>query len=195
MPQTAPFIILSLPRSRSAWLAAFLSYPPKQCGHDIASESRSVPDFLNRLARFDGTCETGAVVGWQLIHWYIPQARIIVVKRPVEEIKRSLAQFGIVPVEGELEARGAMLDACAALPSVTAFDFDELNDQDVCTWIFETCLGLDFDRRWYRKLANQNIQIDVGAQMAKLRGRQSDLTKLKSDVATAVRELEGVSGA
>jgi hypothetical protein len=188
----APFIILALPRSRTAWLSAFLSYPPRRCGHDIGAECSSVPDFLNRLAKLNGTVETGAVIGWQLIKRLIPEAQIIVVKRPVEEIKRSLAKFGITPVEGELEARRAMLDACGEAPGVTWIEYGELDDESVCRWIFETCLEREFDRKWHARLAKQNIQIDVLAQMARLALRRDPLERFKREIATAVAELDGV---
>lgn len=185
-----PFIILSLPRSRSAWLSAFLSYPPKRCGHDLAAESSSIPDFLCRIAKVDGTCETGAVIGWPLIRKFIPQARIVVIKRPVADIEQSLAHFGVVPVCGELDERRQMLDACATQPDVASFDFADLDDRDVCAWIFETCLELPFDRGWYKRLAGQNIQVNVPAQMERLRARQDALTKFKRDVAARIAEMQ-----
>src|ERR1700693_5504840 len=152
-----PFIILALPRSRTTWLSHFLSCPPRSCGHDIGAESASVQDFLNRLAQVDGTVETGAVIGWQLIPHLIPPATIITIKRPVSEIKESLRAFGIRPIRGELEMRRAMLDECAATPGVQSFDFSELNDPEVCRAIFERCLGFWLDPKWYRRYATRNI--------------------------------------
>jgi hypothetical protein len=178
-----PFIILALPRSRTAWLAAFLSYPPRRCGHDIGAESASVQDFLNRLAKFDGTVETGAVVGWRLIKHLIPQATVICIRRPVLDIKQSLRAFGIRPIAGELESRRVMLDECAASPGVQSFDFAELDDPLICRVIFERCLGSWLDPKWYRRFATRNIQIDVAEQYRKLIEGRDRLEAFKTQVA------------
>jgi hypothetical protein len=188
-----PFIILALPRSRTAWLSHFLSYPPKRCGHDIGADSSSVKDFLIRLSQLDGTVETGAVIGWKLIRRLIPQATIIVIKRPISEIRESLARFGIKPIKGELETRRAMLDECAASPGVTSFDFDELNDPLVCRWIFETCLGFWLEPKWYRKLSHANIQIDVPERIRKLIEGSGRLEAFKAEVAAAMETEERCS--
>ena len=64
---TAPFIVFSLPRSRSAWVARFLSYGEKRCGHDVATECGSLAELTGRLhGEYAGTAETGAVVAGAL---------------------------------------------------------------------------------------------------------------------------------
>lgn len=188
------FIVLALPRSRTAWLSEFLSYPPKKCGHDIAAESSSIADFINRLSPLDGTCETGAVLGWKLLRTVFPEAKIIVITRPMLEIKRSFARFGIVPLDGELESRRLMLDACSASPGVTTFEYEQLDDPMVCKWIFETCLEIECGRWWYESLAGTNIQVDMGKQLAALYARQPQLSNFKREVAAAVKRLDGGAG-
>lgn len=42
------FVVFSMPRSRSAWLARFLSYGDWHCGHDEIRHFRSLcPDLLS----------------------------------------------------------------------------------------------------------------------------------------------------
>ena len=64
-----PFIVLSLPRSRSAWISAFLSYGGRKCGHDLAPTCGTMAEFVAMFGGggYAGTAETGAVVGWKAI--------------------------------------------------------------------------------------------------------------------------------
>src|SRR5258706_14140274 len=145
-----PFIILTLPRSRSAWLAHFLSYPPATCGHDVAVSCESISDFLCQFdCGMSGTVETGAVVAWRLIRHRLPKAKIVTIRRPIGEVRTSLAKLGIYPVEGELESRSAMLDMLSVEPSVHSLDFRDLDDPDCCGRLFEHCLEMEFDHQWW----------------------------------------------
>lgn len=182
-----PFVILALPRSRTAWLSEFLSYGGMTCAHDLAPECASISEFMTRLAAYDGTVETGAVVGWRLIRRYIPQAQIIVVKRQVAEVKASLRAVGLTPIPGEIEARGRLLDECAAALGVLSFTYDQLDDPEICRRIFETCCGFWLDRAWYDRCANRNVQVDVPIQVARLIANRDRIAAFKAEVA---RELE-----
>src|SRR6185503_11458650 len=80
---SAPFVLFSLPRSRSAWLSVLLSRPGALVGHDIGIGCAQPEDFAQRLrSDLAGTCETGAAFAWRLIRWLVPDARFAVVRRP-----------------------------------------------------------------------------------------------------------------
>src|SRR5258708_1648369 len=122
-----PFIIFSLPRSRSAWLTHFLSYPPKKVGHDVIVYCDTVADFVRMFSDgMDGTCETAAVLGHRLIQHLMPGVKFATVRRPLSQVRVSLAAFGLAAPMGELEARDALLDQVEALPGTMALQYDEL---------------------------------------------------------------------
>src|ERR1700691_5659915 len=107
----APFIVFSLPRSRSPWIARFLSYGGRPCGHDLATECASLDEFATLLrGPYVGTVETGAVVGWRALRRRLPEARMAVIRRPVPEVYASLARFGLggSDLMNELVERDAM---------------------------------------------------------------------------------------
>src|ERR1700739_4123082 len=89
------FIIFSLPRSRSFWLSKFLSFGEPRVGHDLAIRCASIEDFVEQLAQVDGTIETGAVLGWRGVRKVLPKARLLVRRRPLVQVGRSLVNQGL----------------------------------------------------------------------------------------------------
>jgi hypothetical protein len=181
---TAPFIVFSLPRSRSAWVARFLSYGGKRCGHDLATECGSLAELTGRLhGEYAGTAETGAVVGWRALLRRIPNARIAVIRRPVREIYDSLSHFGLgsSALMDELIDRDAMLDELAKVHGVKSFTFAGLNTIDSCRDLFEHCLGIPFDWEWWESLAGVNIQVDVAERLRFLEANRSRIEAIKRE--------------
>jgi hypothetical protein len=126
-----PFIVFSLPRSRSAWISRFLSYGGWKCGHDLATRCATMKEFVGLLNDENvGTAETGAVVGWRAIRRLLPDARIAVIRRPVQQIYDSLARFGLGSqiLMDELIERDAMLDRLARVEGARSFSFADLNN-------------------------------------------------------------------
>lgn len=180
----APFIIFSLPRSRSAWIARFLSYGGRRCGHDIAPECGSLDEMVGRLrGEFSGTAETGAVVGWRALRRRMPDARIAVIRRPAHEVIASLATFGLSSsaLMDELIQRDAMLDDVSALHGVKSFSFADLNGIDACRELFEHCLDQPFDWEWWEGLAGVNVQVDVPARLRLLAANHERIEALKRE--------------
>jgi hypothetical protein len=181
---SAPFVVFALPRSRTAWLTRYLSYGG-DVRHDTAITCKSPADFI---ANFNngmmGSVETGAIVGWRLIRRYLPNARFAVIRRPVEEARKSLLKFGIVPVAGELEARNALLDELTQAEEPLSIKFHELEHSGTRRLLFEHCLGRPWDETWDSSLAQVNIQVDMPARVRLLIENYGALLQLKHDVAS-----------
>jgi|SRR6185437_10728215 len=177
------FMILSLPRSRSAWLAHYLNYGSRRCGHDLAIQADTIEQFLGAYQQgLWGTCETGAVVAWRLIRHLAPELRLVTVHRPLIEVCRSLEARGLVPRLDELAQREAALEALAKQPGVHSLDFRDLASVDACGWLFEHCLELEFDPEWYARCSILNIQVDLVAREAQLRARAPAIAGLMAEV-------------
>lgn len=165
-----PFIIYSLPRSRTAWLAAFLTYGDWTCHHEQAIHMRSMDDVRRLFATpFTGTVETGAMQGWWLIHHYVPGIRAVVIRRPVEDAVRSMLAVDVsgVAVYDEprlwrvMEYGDRMLEQISRVPGVLRVGFDELATCDGCARVFEYCLPYKFDIAWWDDMKDRNIQVDM----------------------------------
>ena len=95
------FLVLCLPRSRSAWLSHYLSYPlarPLQpVGHELLSECPDVETFLDSYRNgMCGTVETAGALMLRIVRTELPQCRIVLVRRPLIDVHRSLAAKGVV---------------------------------------------------------------------------------------------------
>lgn len=180
----APFIVFALPRSRTAWLARYLSYNGRLVGHDVAAKSASIAGFFHNFATdMDGTVETGAMMGWRLFREQFPEAPIAVIRRPIEDVKLSLSQFGVVPRDGDLEARDVFLDEIERQFGVLTMSFRDLYSNENRQRMFEHCLHRPWDPHWDAKLAPINIQIDVDAALRAVATNQIAIAAMKREVA------------
>ena len=187
----APFIVLSLPRSRSAWMRHFLSYGGNLVGHDISTRCSSVAQFKTELSKLSGTCETGAVLGWRLIREELPAARLVVVKRDPTEVYTSLLKFGIMADMTDLMHKWELLGLVAELPGVLSVEYRDLTSAAACQAIFERCLDLPFDWQWAEELHRTNIQVNMSLRLGELIANRDKLESFKSEVAERTGRLGG----
>lgn len=179
------FIVLSLPRSRSAWMAHWLSYPGKRVGHDIGIQCDSFDQFVASYRNgMDGTVETGAMIGWRLLKHELPRLKTLVVIRDPHEVLLSLAAKGVAgpAVTEEISARYHMLQAIATVKGVRLIDWSELSDAAAAEMIWEWLLELPFDADWYSRFQGTNIQIDFAARLQQLQQRHAALAAMKADL-------------
>jgi hypothetical protein len=179
-----PFIVFSLPRSRSAWMSRFLSYGGARCGHDLAPRCATVKEFTDLLGtEYQGTAETGAIIGWRAIRHLVPDLKIVVVRRRVQDVYDSLATFGLGSphLMNQLIERAAMLDYVSGLVGVRTFTFDGLQREFICRDLFEFCLGTPFDRDWWKSLEDVDVQINVPEFVQYLIDNHERIEGLKRD--------------
>jgi hypothetical protein len=187
----SPFVVFALPRSRTAWLANYLNAGGRfPVGHDITIECNCTEDFFASYANgMRGTVETGSMMAWRLMKQRIPDLKILLIRRPLDEVKRSLLQFGIEPASGELEAREEILNFLETLPHVDSIEFRDLYITQCRRWVWETLLEEPWDAVWDSALVPINIQIDMQARLRQLHRRFEPLTALKAEIAMLQKEL------
>ena len=157
-----------------------------------------INDFVSAFSRgLDGTVETGAMLGWKVIRQRLPDAKLVLVRRPVEDCIRSLvkafgaAQINLPVLTQEIELRDTLLDAIAGVPGVHSLEFDELSDESRIKWLFEYCLEVPFDREHWTRLARTNIQIDLRERLQFLAGAAPRLEAFRTEVIQASNLIEG----
>lgn len=165
----SPYLVLGLPRSRTAWLARFLTYGDWTCGHDEARRLRQLEDAASWLAQpCTGSVETAAAPFWRLALHLNPELRIVTVRRDPEAAAKSAVRAGLCR---DLEATTAL---CRRLdhklgqierrvPGVRSYRFEDLAREEVCADLFEHLLPYSFDSARWRALSLSNIQINVAA--------------------------------
>jgi len=167
-----PFVIFALPRSRTAWLSQFLTYGDAICGHEQLRHMRSVDDIKAWFAQPDiGTAETSAAPWWRLLDQFAPNAKVLVVRRPVEEVVESLMRLpGVAFDRAMLTSRMQYLDRKldqikARVPGVLSVRYADLIDEATCKAVFEHCLPYSHDRLHWARWAAVNVQCNMKAMM------------------------------
>lgn len=164
-----PFVVFSMPRSRSAWLSAFLTYGEWQCGHDELRHVRSLDDVRSWLSMpCTGTVETAAAPFWRLLREIRPDTRVVVILRPIPEIVHSFQRLG-APFDADALAKtlrrleAKLWQIAERWPDAKAFTFRDLGNEEVCREIFEHCLPYRHDPQWFARVSAVNIQHSVPA--------------------------------
>lgn len=180
-----PFIIFTLPRSRSKWLSVFLDVTEEErVGHDTLVDCQSLEEFLLPLAqgKLLGTCETGAMVGWRVIRHLLPLARFAVVRRHPDEVIANFASLGLRVDRNEIYCKADMLDALSSSPGVLTLQFEQLEDPNHVAKLFEFTTGRPFDLPRYERLNSIDIQIDMSHRIGRLMMNSERLAKLAREI-------------
>ncbi len=195
---TAPFVILALPRSRTAWLSKLLTHGGWQVGHEVAIEWRSIDDALRYFAQpMIGSIETGPCLAWRLfLHHGI---KVAVVRRPVGEVVRSFMNMEVPGYRYEeamlhlmMERNDRALAKCARQPGVLSINHRDLDDEQTIRRLWEHCLPQPFDRDHW--LAWRERNVDIGPQgiagyVTKYHENLAAITRFKADVKHELRRL------
>ena len=189
-----PFVVFALPRSRTAWMQAWLG-GPRLVGHDTAIAAPTVQAWLDGLWHGrSGTVETGAEGLARLAALAMPGGRQLVVRRPVAEVVDSLRRVGLADsapnhsIYHELERRDGVLSALAA-SGVESIRYSDLADVSCCAWVFEYLTGLRFDFDWWQLVSGQNIQINVAESLAEQLAGAARMAGLKAEAEDAEAAL------
>lgn len=179
------FIIYALPRSRTAWLARFLTYGDWFCGHDEARHLRSMDDIKSWLSMDNtGTVETAAAPFWRTA--YRPDVRVAVVRRPVDEVVDSLMRLGPFDRAGLtafLRRLDRKLDQIEQrVQGVLSVSFADLATEAGCARLFEHCLPYKHDPQWWASLAPVNIQVNLPAVFRHYKAHEPQLLKMAAQV-------------
>ena len=166
-----PFVIFATPRSRTFWTARFLSYGGWYCGHDQIIHCRSLDDVKSWLAQpFTGTVETAGAPFWRLLRHYRPDARVAVIRRPVEEVVASFMAKGW-PDADALRRLLTRLDhkldqILQRNADVFCATYESMQHEHVCAGLFQHCLpGMAHDHAWWSFIAPQNLQLDLSVMV------------------------------
>jgi len=179
------YIILGLPRSRTAWLARFLTYGDWCCGHEELRHMRSLDDVTAWFSQeCIGTAETAAAPYWRLLERFAPGARVVVVRRPVGEVVESLMRIdGVTFDRAALTQTMTAMDRklaqiAARVPGALSVRYADLAKEETCKAVFEYCLPYPHDHDHWAALDAVNVQCDMRAMMRYFAANKPALDKL-----------------
>lgn len=176
------FLIVSLPRSRTAWLANFLTYGQSFCYHEGLLGCSNIEQFKKRLestgTEISGNSDCGNVFFLDRIKELIPDIRIVVIKRDLEEVMSSLDamgdQFGY---RETVVAAAELIDKSQHYHSALTIDFNDIGE-DACKIIWEYCTGSVFNRNRWEMLDGINMEIDTHKKLKSMRDNQDQINEL-----------------
>lgn len=156
-----PFVVFALPRSKTAWIGALLSYKDCMCYHDPSALFSSVADLQRLFATPKvGAVDTALALLWPDVVEQLPQVKLVVVRRPEAEVVASLTKLGLEPPFQLARLSRALRDV-ESLSGVLKLKFEELDTEAGCKRLFEFCLPHKWDRDWWKFLRHQNIQVNI----------------------------------
>ena len=180
-----PFVIFALPRSRTAWLARFLTYGGWECGHDEIRHCRSLDDVRAWLGQpCTGTVETAAAPFWRLLTALRPDARVVVVRRPVPDVVASLMALNLgcfepVTLTAAMHRLDRKLEQIERrVPGVLSVSYADLATEAGCRAVWQHCLPLPWDPPWWDAVSAINIQINLAHCIRYYSAHAPQLTKL-----------------
>lgn len=157
------FFILSLPRSRTAWLSALLTTDKSLCLHEGFNLADGREAYVSMMKsspyHYAGDANSAWVLHYELLRPEFPGARCAIVLRDPAEVAASFSVFTRVgPAEAEAlrQAYALLIDLSCHHP---VFRFEDLDDPDeVRRMVAHLMPGVAFDRDRFELFKTLNIQ-------------------------------------
>jgi hypothetical protein len=163
-----PYFIASLPRSRTAWLANFLTYGPSYCFHEPMHQVplAQYPWLLGSVGtEFVGSSDcVNSVVMDQLIDMF-PVAKIVVIRRNMVKVKESLAKIGLPSTGIWLEKMDQALNRIVRAYRPLVIDYIDFDAAKIWNYLFPE---VPLNRRRLEQL--ETMRINVPAQVSVTKG-------------------------
>ncbi len=158
------FLITGLPRSRTAWMAAFMSTCRVLCRHEPLKALSSIKDMPSVMLSDNhthvGASDSGAglFLPWIMANMPMP---VLVIERDLRDVQLSMSTIGF-PIGDALEQLLCELRAYRNHPDVMWVAFDSLNEKRTMLKIWEHLVpGLQFDNDRFELFRELNIEADV----------------------------------
>lgn len=145
------FFILGLPRSRTAWLANFMTYGDTFCYHEGINGCHTVEDYKAKLSYNKGDSSTGAVL--IDLDKHFPDAKKVIIDSDINRAIEYSEELTGNPNEDwmtHIQSRLYQLDGLKV-------DYDDIDDNLQAIWEYLTDTEYNEDRA--NMLLKLNIQV------------------------------------
>lgn len=154
------FFITGLPRSKSAWLANYLTYGESFCWHDQLQHFTHLQDFRNYMewtsASLVGHSDPANILVWRDLATMFPDATWIVVRRDLDDCYHSCRRINIHTEHERLwKLNDELKTLCRELkPVELSFDQPHLGEAAAAA------LGLPFNPQRAALLEHLQVQVE-----------------------------------
>jgi hypothetical protein len=181
-----PFFVIGTPRSRTAWLSAFLSTPNRPCQHEPSRFLRDHGALLALLRVPDAAVSDSALTfRWRDIARECPGARVVVVRRPIAEVMESAEAVGLARTPKMLRRLAHEIDLLCGRLAVLSVPFHRLADQRACEMVYEFCHGAAAPVGHWALWKDRNIQADIPRIQADVQANMAGVRALFPEMVAA----------
>jgi hypothetical protein len=159
------FAVLSLPRSRTAWLAAFFNASGLRCEHELIARSDSFEHAIEKMNQGIGSVDTGQVFRINDIKRQVKDIRIIVIERDKEEVNKSLFNCGFANTDWLIKQQAIYLEKEKQF--YPSFRYEDIDNRIEEIWGIVSG-GRDFPKEQYDTYKNYKIELSDIASYAQL---------------------------
>lgn len=169
-----PYFVYGLPRSRTAWLANFLTDGPSFCFHELLAETG--PDFKEMRYRMEaierpsvGVSDSAGVLFHDaIVQEFGPDVPVLLVDRDIAGVYDALSRTAFIAAQKVLPFAASQLERVrASHPNVLSVAFDELSDVATLFRVWTHCVGGGgFELERAKMLIRMNVQIDKSVENA-----------------------------
>ena len=171
------FLILGLPRSRTAWLANLFTRGDSLCHHELSNrglDAKGMAEVMSAGAKYVGNSDCGAALKAKELLELMPSLRVVIVERDQDSVLESFAKVSGKTVE-ELpldEFVDRTLEALEELKGLAlVVNFKDLDKSEVVEKIWHHCLGgVEFPKEQFEVLRSLNVQMEPQFIHGALRG-------------------------
>lgn len=152
------FMVISMPRSGSAWLSNWLTTETSLCIHEPLHEHYPLDWDVGIAPTYSGLRGVACTGIWMYPEFLKNHpARKVIVHRPKEEINKSLRALGV------LETLEVKTESMLWAPEGMHVTFSEiLKDSKVAKKVYEFLLeGKEFEQNRFNQLVKLNVQRDL----------------------------------
>lgn len=158
------FFITGLPRSRTAWMANFITYGNTHCFHDVFIECPRVSGLARLFRRCNtenvGVSDPALLMFYRAVMQLFPKARWLVIERSVADvIESSRIAFGR-DVEDGIIRMAKEAESLKRCKNVRVVQFDAIDDDPIGLAQY---LAVNFQSppERNRLLSTLNVQVDA----------------------------------
>lgn len=156
------FFILSLPRTRTAWIANFLTYDTSFCFHEALIDVNPVdlPKLFKSTEKpIVGNSDCGNILFLDEIIETFMDAKLVIVERPIDEVISSLDTLGEKFSERESVYQALdIIEYAKYTYDHLLLDFHKL-DNTACRALWDHCIGTPFNEQRWKMLDGLNTEI------------------------------------
>lgn len=165
--------MLSLPRSRSAWMAEFMR-PFIVSMHNPLQQCASIDELGTRIDNAPKgrvfVSDVAALFFFEKLLIRFPGAKYLIVHRPAHEVEHSMSKLGVAPPINLRSAEKRLISIGNALRGrgdCMSGTFFELNSPEYMKMIARFVLGMVPPYDYYLRMQRRNVQVSIADQAAR----------------------------